>query len=80
MRQIHSQFLSKIEQYLSLISVVLIFMQLSKPMALNLLMVTHGVNFINDLRAAFMREDPESAKKTVKSVVTFGTYGHKSCT
>jgi hypothetical protein len=31
----------------------------------------HGVNFTNVLQAAFMREDPKSAKNTVKSTVFF---------
>ncbi len=45
----------------------------------------HGrpwLNFINVLRSAFTRADPECAKKTVKSAVlfgAFGTYGRKSC-
>ncbi len=46
-----------------------------------LLKSTLGVNFINVLRAAFMNEDHEFAKKTVKSEVSFGafwTYKRKS--
>jgi len=42
-----------------------------------------GVNFINVLRTAVTHVDPECAKKTVKSVVSFGTFGtyeSKSCT
>jgi len=41
-----------------------------------------GVNFINILRAAFTREEPESAKKTVKLSIFFCAFGicaHKSC-
>jgi hypothetical protein len=41
-----------------------------------------GLNFINILRAAFMPSDPECAKKTVKSAVSFGAFGiyeRKSC-
>ncbi len=34
-----------------------------------------GVNFINILRAAFTRADPESAKKTVKLLVCFTLLG-----
>ncbi len=34
-----------------------------------------GVNFINVLRAAFTRADPESAKKTVKLSVFFALSG-----
>ncbi len=42
-----------------------------------------GVNFINVLYTAFTLVDPESVKNTVKSSVTFytfGIYGCKSCT
>jgi hypothetical protein len=42
-----------------------------------------GVNFINVLHSAFTHVDPECAKKTVKSAVSFGTFGtyeRKSCT
>jgi len=41
-----------------------------------------GVNFINVLHTAFALIDPESVKNTVKSSVsfyTFGIYEHKSC-
>ena len=40
------------------------------------------LNFINVLHTAFTHVDPENAKKTVKSAVSFGafgTYKHKSC-
>ncbi len=42
-----------------------------------------GRNFINILRTAFTRVDPECTKKTVKSAVSFGAFGTyecKSCT
>ncbi len=42
-----------------------------------------GVNFINVLCTAFTHVDPECAKKTFKSAVSFGSFGfyeHKSCT
>jgi hypothetical protein len=34
-----------------------------------------GVNFINVLHTAFTHTDPECAKKTVKSAVSFGAFG-----
>jgi len=48
-----------------------------------LLKLRPGLNFINVLRTAFTHVDPECAKKTVKSAVSFGafgTYERKSCT
>jgi len=36
---------------------------------------TSGLNFIKAVRTAFMHIDPEFAKKTVKSAVSFGTFG-----
>jgi len=42
-----------------------------------------GVNFTNVLRTAFALVDPESVKNTVKSSVSFYTFGineRKSCT
>ena len=44
--------------------------------------LTPGVNFINVLCTAFTHPDPECAKKTVKSAVSFGafgTYKRKNC-
>ncbi len=44
--------------------------------------LTPGLNFINVLRTAFTLIDPKSVKNTVKSKVsfyTFGIYGRKSC-
>ena len=35
------------------------------------ILVSTGVNFINILRAAFVRADPKSAKKTVQSISFF---------
>jgi len=42
-----------------------------------------GLNFINVLHTDLMHVDPECAKKTVKSAVSFGAFGtheRKSCT
>jgi len=42
-----------------------------------------GLNFINVLHTAFTHVDPERAKKTVKSVLSFYAFGlheRKSCT
>ncbi len=36
---------------------------------------TSGLNFINVLCTAFIHADPECAKKTVKSAVSFGAFG-----
>jgi len=36
---------------------------------------TSVVNFIKDLQGAFMRTDPKSAKKAVKTSVSFYAFG-----
>ncbi len=40
-----------------------------------LVTLTPGFNFINILRTAFMQVDPECAKKTVKSALSFYAFG-----
>jgi len=46
-----------------------------KPALKTLVKLTPAVNFINVLRTAFTHVDPKCAKKTVKSAVSFGTFG-----
>ncbi len=60
-----------------------IFVLLDLTIVRTLVKLTAGFNFINVQCKAFTCTDPECTKKTVKSAmsfVTFGTFQCKSCT